>query len=67
MEIILGVPWCPLVLMGDQSEVLNCQHVSTVAVETQACTMTVFGPDEQMRLRLFMANCTFDSNNIPSR
>ncbi|CAE7727339.1 unnamed protein product, partial [Symbiodinium sp. KB8] len=22
-----------------------------------ACTMTVFGPDEQMRLRLFMANC----------
>lgn len=22
-----------------------------------ACTMTVFGPDEQMRLRLFLANC----------
>mmetsp|Transcript_28408 Transcript_28408/g.51303 ORF Transcript_28408/g.51303 Transcript_28408/m.51303 type:complete len:706 (+) Transcript_28408:57-2174(+) len=22
-----------------------------------ACTMTIFGPDDQMRLRLFMANC----------
>lgn len=33
------------------------QRPETVCLSTEACTMTVFGPDEQMRLRLFMANC----------